>query len=436
MDALRKAEQAKRGNRLDVTVPGAIDSPLAAGDAVDASIIDSPQQADPSPAPETAASQTPVILPELPLKLEELDSEFMAESSRKPLPVRPQPRAASAAERREPAHAQPLAPPFLKPAQPSATEAANRVAARNAFAAKQAPAAGNRHFGVVVGAITLLAVAVIGVYFWLQIKPMPGQSTTRRVAAVNSAPSATTTGLNPAPTRSLPPAPGPTRAAAEPPRTRTVVRATEARATPNSTDTYSPIRITTSHPTLNPTLAAGYDAFQAGNLAAARANYEQVLQTDPRNPDALHGAAAIAVREGRSADVQGYYLRLLEANPQDAIAQAGLVGLNSHSDPVASESRLKTMLAAQPDAPALHFALGNLYARQSRWSEAQQAYFNAVTGDGNNPDYLFNLAVSLDQLHQSKPAAQYYRQALTAAAARPAAFDQARVAGRLRDLQP
>jgi tetratricopeptide (TPR) repeat protein len=49
-------------------------------------------------------------------------------------------------------------------------------------------------------------------------------------------------------------------------------------------------------------------------------------------------------------------------------------------------------LAAQPDSPTLNFALGNLYAQQGRWNDAQQAYFRAFAGDGDNPDYQFNLA--------------------------------------------
>jgi uncharacterized protein HemY len=103
---------------------------------------------------------------------------------------------------------------------------------------------------------------------------------------------------------------------------------------------------------------------------------------------------------------------------------------------VLSESRLKTLLSNQPESPALHFSLGNLYAGQSRWSEAQQAYFRAHAGEPENADYLFNLAVSLDHMHQKKLAAQYYQSALTAAETRSAAFDRNQVKSRLFELQP
>ena len=40
--------------------------------------------------------------------------------------------------------------------------------------------------------------------------------------------------------------------------------------------------------------------------------------------------------------------------------------------------------------------LGNLYADQSQWAPAQQAYFQAHHLEPDNPDYAYNLAVGLD----------------------------------------
>jgi MSHA biogenesis protein MshL len=130
----------------------------------------------------------------------------------------------------------------------------------------------------------------------------------------------------------------------------------------------------------------------------------------------------------------GDYLRALEADPKDARAYAALTLLRPAADMQQDESRLKILLAEQPDSPDLHFALGNLYTRGARWAEAQQAFFRAHAVERGNPDYLFNLAVSLDQLHQPRLAAQYYRQALAAAVRQPAGFDSARIEARLQML--
>ena len=70
--------------------------------------------------------------------------------------------------------------------------------------------------------------------------------------------------------------------------------------------------------------------------------------------------AAVDVRSGRFEAAEAAYLRLLQADPRDAHAQAGLIALRSaRLDPVAAESRVKTMLAADPAR-----ARAELHARQ------------------------------------------------------------------------
>ena len=113
---------------------------------------------------------------------------------------------------------------------------------------------------------------------------------------------------------------------------------------------------------------------------------------------------------------------------------ASLITLRGQLDPVASESRLKTLIATQPESALLHFSLGNQYAQQSRWTEAQSAYFKAYSVDPENADYAFNLAVSLDQLHQGKLALEYYQRALALTEKRAASFTPAQARLRVQEL--
>ena len=205
---------------------------------------------------------------------------------------------------------------------------------------------------------------------------------------------------------------------------------------PSQPPTDGPIRITTSKQRLDPALEKGYDAFQRGDLPGARGAYETALRNDPNNIDALNGLAMTYLRGSRGDLAEPLFQRVVEIDPRNSLAQASLSGLRDPADPVQMESRLKVALADQPDAPHLYFSLGNLYARQNRWSDAQQAYFRAMSGDPENPDYLFNLAISLDRLHQVKLARQYYEQALNASERRPAGFDRTLAGERLRKLQP
>ena len=170
-------------------------------------------------------------------------------------------------------------------------------------------------------------------------------------------------------------------------------------------------------------------------MPAARAAYRQALGDDPRNRDALLGMAAVEMRSGRFEEADKLYRRLLETDPRDANAQAGLLALRSElTDPVATESRVKTLLAQDPRANVLYFTLGNEYARQGRWAEAQQAYFKAYAADPDNPDFAYNVAVSLDHLRQPKLALEYYRRALALAAKRSASFDRTAARNRAQAL--
>ena len=214
---------------------------------------------------------------------------------------------------------------------------------------------------------------------------------------------------------------------------RAIQRAGMAPASPTDGAAFK-IRRTSTPDKLHPRLAQAYDEWRAGNLAAAQRDYERVLRSDPNNRNALLGLGAIAVRNGQWDEASQRYTELLRLNPRDSIAQAGLIAVHENADPLRSESQIKLLLRSEPDAPHLHFTLGNLYAEQNRWGEAQVAYFNAYRLQNENPDYAYNLAVSLDQLGKGVPAAEYYRRALELAAVEGAAFDQPSVRDRLLRL--
>jgi tetratricopeptide (TPR) repeat protein len=95
---------------------------------------------------------------------------------------------------------------------------------------------------------------------------------------------------------------------------------------------------------------------------------------------------------------------------------------------------VKSLLTTDREANVLYFTLGNQYALQGRWADAQQAYFKAFSADPENPDFAFNVAVSLDQLHQSRLALEYYQRALTLAQKRSASFDTETARTRVQQL--
>ena len=388
-----------------------------------------------------------------------------------PEPVRPEP--ASAMEQpvrtrdQLPDIHQPLAlEEDPRPAKPAATppperrvepkkdvQASERASARKVFEAKFKEPNPRLPFYITMGALGVFAVGIV-VYFWMQLQPPPALVNTNpprpsnetQVAAADLKP--TPTPAQKAPATAIPGLPGnppavpPAAATAKPP-----VQATIARPAPEiprvevprlqAPRAPTPTAVTASRPVpqVHPNIAAGYAAYVAGDLAAARTEYQNALREEPANRDALLGVAALDVRAGRFETAEAGYLRLLQADPRDSHALAGLVALRAgRTDPLAAESRVKSVLADNPGSHVLNFTLGNQLAQQGRWAEAQQEYFRAFTGEPDNADFAYNLAVSLDHLRQPKLALEYYQRAIALAKARGGRFDLSAAEGRVAQL--
>ena len=359
--------------------------------------------------------------------------------------------------------------------------AEDREAARQLFEAKEVAYNPKRNFYITIGVLLTAGAGYAG-YVWWQLQP----KSTYNPAAVQSAPkgpapvkpiSAPPPESTPAPAvaatatggpaaESAKPAPIPAAEAAKPaavkpaPATDAAVptppgpvfaRSSPASVAARVTDRaptrspaperepgqnkVAPIAVTPPVRAVDPLVARGFDAYQRSDLSAARESYQQALQRDPFNRDALLGIAAIDVRERRFDSAAASYVRLLELDPRDVNAAAGLIALRGQVNPGQSESQLKTLIATSPDAAVLYFTLGNQYAQQSRWAEAQAAYFKAYAGEPENADFAVNLAISLDHLRQRTMALRYYRRAVELAANHTVSFDTNQVRTRIHELE-
>ncbi|MDM8562357.1 tetratricopeptide repeat protein, partial [Candidatus Marithioploca araucensis] len=184
---------------------------------------------------------------------------------------------------------------------------------------------------------------------------------------------------------------------------------------------------------INTELSTGYNAFQQNDDLTAQRAYTQVLQKDKNNRDALLGLAAVALRKGHKVQAQQHYQRALHLYPQDTYAQVGLINTLDDYSPE-TESQLKLLLKKTPQSAYIHFSLGNFYARQGRWVQAQQSYFNAYHYDNNQADYVYNLAISLDYINQPSIALTYYQQALKLASNQSVHFNRQTVLKRMQTL--
>lgn len=193
---------------------------------------------------------------------------------------------------------------------------------------------------------------------------------------------------------------------------------------------------------LTQTLQNAYNHLQLGNYFQARQLYQKALSTNPNNRDAMMGMASLFRLEGNTSSAQRLYSQILQLNPRDPSARAGLIEATLYSGaPAVAEQELLSLLSDNPASAALHFALGNLYASQQRWNEAESSYFDALAyakvenPNSLSPDYAFNLAVSLEHLNLPAEAYDFYQQAETAAKISAAGFEPSALSQRLRALE-
>jgi len=341
-----------------------------------------------------------------------------------------------------------LEPMQERPAESAAAPPASAKAAAALMFEKQANAE-KRRMLILLGVLVTVVLGM-GIYFYLAVfmpwvfLPKPSTVTAPRViptqvqavqsvspAVLPTAPSSLRATPSTEPIAELKPEPETSR-----------VRKIETKLTPQS-----------AHPVISPTQDAGiqisggsstpsaatsnvlraYQLLQEGRLEEARRAYENQRVQEPNNADVLLGLALIAQRQGRSDEAAQLYLKALEADPKNAFAQASLSSMIARADPVAAENKLKALIAQQP-AAFLYFGLGNVYAAQGRWSEAQMAYFEAQRLAPESPDYAFNLAVSLERINQPRSALDYYQRALKLSQGKTPTFDAAQVKARIQRL--
>lgn len=320
----------------------------------------------------------------------------------------------------------------------------SRAAGQTLFAAKKKKEPPRRRWKLGLVPTTFLICSTIGAgygyYVWTEINPPVRRPVARPLPAATApvtpppAPPRLVASIAPEPTAA--PVQQPAQTAAVAPPAAETVETKPAKPAPQRATTRAPRRLTIQRQpkvdTITPTLQDAWQAYQRGDHVAAAQGYHAVLAQDARNRDALLGLGAVAQQQGQDQTAQHYFRQVLLLDPRDPVALGAMSAYGT--DEADTEVRLKQMLSEQPQAAALHYALGNTYADQSRWAEAQQAYFSARALEPGNALFTFNLAVSLDHLGQSRLAADHYRQALDLDSSNSAGFDHVQAQRRLNEL--
>lgn len=161
-------------------------------------------------------------------------------------------------------------------------------------------------------------------------------------------------------------------------------------------------------------LRRALDLHQASQLGDAERLYDQIIDTDPRNPDALHLRGVLAQHLGQSDVAEGFIRRALSVNPRfaDAYYNLGIAleGQGKLEDAAAAYRESIRLSGPSPDA---FHNLGNCLREIGRLSEAIECQRQSIEINPRDPNTHNSLGVALYDAGALDEAAEAYDRAIT-----------------------
>ena len=158
-------------------------------------------------------------------------------------------------------------------------------------------------------------------------------------------------------------------------------------------------------------LAAQYH--KAGDLPQAGDIYQQVLQADPNQPDALHLLGLIAYQGGKNDIAVGFITKALAIKPDIVGAHSNLglalQDLRRLDEAVASYNKA---IAIKPELAEAHYNLGNALKQRGKLDEAVASFHKALAIKPDYADAHSNLGNALQELEKFEDAIASYHKAL------------------------
>jgi tetratricopeptide (TPR) repeat protein len=172
--------------------------------------------------------------------------------------------------------------------------------------------------------------------------------------------------------------------------------------------------VSTHHQTAH-TLQQAVILHRQGRIEEAARLYQAVLQSEPKEFDALHFLGLIRLRQGHADEAQKLLRRALNQQPGSAEANNSLgqilAALGRWEE---ARARYEKALAAKPDAAPVRNNLGIALSELGRHAAAVTEYRRAIALDPTDAAAMGNLGLALTALGRDDEAIASYEQALTA----------------------
>jgi protein O-GlcNAc transferase len=159
-------------------------------------------------------------------------------------------------------------------------------------------------------------------------------------------------------------------------------------------------------------LLTATEQHRAGNLAAARGLYDQVLKAAPQHTLALFRSGLLELQDGHPDIALARIGQAVEAAPEDARYRVGLAqafqALNRWEEAARS---YESALRLQPDFPEISHSLGICLQRSGRSAQAAAAYRQALQQHPGHAAIMANLGTVLRETGELTEAIELLRAA-------------------------
>lgn len=160
-------------------------------------------------------------------------------------------------------------------------------------------------------------------------------------------------------------------------------------------------------------LQKGHQLHQSGNLKAAQATYQEILQLSPDNPDALYLLGSLALQTGNVEPAIKLLSRAITAFPENPLYYLALGNaLFNNQRPEDAIVNFKKAIMLAPDRHDAHNNLGNVFTSLGRFDEAISSYRKAVDVDPSFSMAHCNLGHALHGAGYLKESLACYRKAI------------------------
>jgi Tfp pilus assembly protein PilF len=158
-------------------------------------------------------------------------------------------------------------------------------------------------------------------------------------------------------------------------------------------------------------LALGIAQQIDGKSGEAQASFERGLKLAPDSVPLLAYLALVLDEKGDYAETVLVLERALRAEETNAVLHyllADTIMKMPAGELARVEKHLSRAIALDPQMPQAHLALGRLFARQNRWTEAAASFEKAVALAGELPDAHYQLGRALARLKKTEESKQAF----------------------------